>query len=258
MSEAMLREPDLAYVWFGAPVHAGRFLRLKMPKVPKPQKAAVSSVGKGGLIDNEGTLFFFVNGLMLSIFFMIFNFGAESFLPFGMIVAGAIIQWKFNVTSRVVKKSGFNVRTLTFIAGGLILVLTINFLFSSVLDVAFMAPPISPAALAMSAQFSNFPVYMYTFMFAIAEEYLFRAVLLFLILSWVGNEFAAIGGAAFAWMIYHLLVYGAQPLVLGFVFFTGLVLGYITVQTRNILASTCIHGVNNLVATGLMVMKMVG
>jgi membrane protease YdiL (CAAX protease family) len=222
-------------------------------KIPRSTKAAPS-----GPDDNQTTIFLFIIGLLMSLFVMVGNFGAIGFLPFGMILAGVAIQWKMKVKTQINAANGFSMKTLTFIAGGLILVLTINYILGTALNVAFLQPPISSQSIAVSAQYANLPVYIYTLLFAIAEEYLFRAVILYWILNVFPNQFVAVGGSSVLWMVFHLFVYGAAPLVLAFVFFTGLVFGFITLYSRSILASSAIHGVNNLIAAGLTVIKVTG
>lgn len=239
-----------------ASIVAFKFIQYKFPKMPKMPRSNAPKQ-KQSLADNESTLFLFVIGLLLSVFVLVGNFGAIGFLPFGMIVAGVVIQWKLNVKPKIYPSSGFSVKTLTYIAGGLILVLTINYVLGSTLSVAFLQPPISQAALVSSAQYANLPVYVYTLLFAISEEYLFRAVILYWILQYIPNQLVAVAGSSLLWMSFHLFVYGSQPLVLAFVFFTGLIFGFITLASNNILASTSIHGLNNLVATGLTVVKVV-
>ena len=232
-------------------------MKLKFPKLPKTPRTIGTKQGSRGPVDNQSTIFLFIIGLLLSVFVLVGNFGAIGFLPFGMIVAGVVIQWKLKVQPKINPTSGFNVKTLTFIAGGLILVLTINYILGTALNVAFLQPPLSSQAVTSSAQYANIPVYVYTLLFAISEEYLFRAVILYWILTYIPNQFIAVGGSSLLWMTFHLFVYGSSPLVLAFVFFTGLIFGFITLYSNNILASSTIHGVNNLIATGLTVIKVV-
>jgi membrane protease YdiL (CAAX protease family) len=226
---------------------------MKFPKISNSK----SSGGPQAPVDNQFTIFLFIIGLLMSVFVLVGNFGAIGFLPFGMIVAGVAIQWKLKVKSQSVSVTGFNTKTLTFIAGGLILVLTINYLLGTVLSVAFLQPPISAAAFASSAQYANFPVYVYTLLFAIAEEYLFRAVIMYWILNYMRNQFIAIIGSSLLWVIFHLFVYGSAPLVLAFVFFTGLIFGFTTLYSRSILVASTVHGINNVLAAGLTIIGVV-
>jgi membrane protease YdiL (CAAX protease family) len=242
----MVTEDELIYIWFQAPFNVGRFFKVKAKAQPEKRTPQ----------DNLSTLMFFIIGLLLSVFILVGNFGAIGFLPFAMLVIGVIITYKFNIKYTTVRKSGFTTKTLILITGGLVLVLAINFIFSVALNVAFLQPPISQAALLASAQYANLPIYIYTLLFAISETYLFQGVILYWILMYVPNPFVAIGGSSLLWMTFHLFVYGETPLVLAFIFFTGLILGFITVETRNVLAATTIHGVNNLVAAGLTVAKV--
>jgi len=208
--------------------------------------------------DNQATIFLFIIGLLASLFALVGAFGANGFLPFGMITAGVMIQWKLKYKSKISPATGFNTKTLTFIAGGIILILTINFMLNTVFRVAFLQPPLTASAITYSAKFADIPIYIYNSLFAISEEYLFRGVILYMILSYlplngIALEGASVAGSSLAWVIFHFFVYGSSPLILAFVFFSGIVFGVITVYSNNILAASTIHIVNNLVAAGLTV-----
>lgn len=213
-----------------------------------------------GPVDNQGTIFLFVIGILASLFALVGSFGANGFLPFGMIVAGVMIQWKLKFKANVVPATGFSIKTLTFIVGGIILVLAINFSLNYSFSVAFLQPPLTASAISYSAKFADIPIYIYNSLFAISEEYLFRGTILYFIYSYGSKlysgmllELSAISGSSLAWVVFHFFVYGSSPLVLAFVFFSGIVFGFITVYSRNILAASAIHIINNLVAAGLTV-----
>ncbi len=232
---------------------------MKLPKTPSSGNKSANS----GPADNQGTIFLFIIGILASLFALVGSFGANGFLPFGMIVAGVMIQWKLKVKTKIVPATGFNMKVLTFIAGGIILILTINFMLNAVFRVAFLQPPLSASAITYSAKFADVPIYIYNSLFAISEEYLFRGVLLYFIYSYARNitsgiflEMISVSGSSLAWVIFHFFVYGSSPLVLAFVFFSGIVFGFITVYSNNILAASAIHITNNLVAAGLTVIKV--
>ncbi len=223
---------------------------MKFPTVPKGSSS--------GPIDNQFTLFLFLFGILASLFALVGNFGALSFLPFGMMIGGYVIKRTFQIKSRDIPTIGFTVNNLTYIAGSLILVLTINFLLGY-LHFSFLQPPIPAAAIAASAQYAYVPVYVFTSLFAIAEEYLFRSVLMYLIFGRLNNnQFMAIGGSSFLWVIFHIFVYGTQPFVLGFVLFTGLIFGFVTLYNQNTLIASTVHIINNLMAASLAIMSVIG
>jgi membrane protease YdiL (CAAX protease family) len=149
---------------------------------------------------------------------------------------------------------------MTFIAGGIILVLTINFMLNTVLSVVFLQPPLSAQAITSASKYADVPIFIYNSLFAISEEYLFRGVVLYMVYSYVplhgvALEITSVTASSLAWVVFHLFVYGSQPLVLAFVFFTGIVFGVITVYSNNILAASAIHVTNNLIASGLTVIN---
>ncbi len=227
---------------------------MAFPKLPK---------GSSSPMDNQFTLFLFVVGVLSSIFVMVGNFGVYGVVPYALIVGGYVIQSKLKFRSEATSVTGFSSKSLTFIAGGLILILAINYMLSTFLSVAFLQPPLSATSLASSAPYGNMPVYVYSLLFAISEEYMFRAVILYWLFNSkvVPNGFArqlfAVAGSSLAWMIFHLFVYGTQPLVLAFVFFAGVVFGFVTLYSRNILVASSVHGINNLIAAGLTIAKVV-
>lgn len=233
----------------------------------KLPKTLSGSKGIGiGPTENLSTFFLLMFGLMSSVFALVGEFGAQGFIPFALFVIGFIIDFSARKFFRskpppAIPVTGFSVKTLSLIAGGTILVLTINYLLNTAFHLSFLLPPLNAEALAFSAQYGNFPIYLYTTLFAISEEYFFRAVILYVAYNFqrrngIFAELFAVGASSFGWMIFHLWVYGAAPLVLAFVFFTGLVFGVITLRSRDILAATGIHIINNLVAAGLMILMV--
>jgi membrane protease YdiL (CAAX protease family) len=243
----------------GAPFHQGCFFRLR---VPKPRGTSAGGVPSGPA-ENASTFFLLAAGLLLSIFAAVGDFGAMGILPFIMIVAGYLIklasqQFLKKRAPPVTLASGFSVKVLVLIFGGSVMVLSINFVLGYVLDVAFLQPPLSATALASSARYGYAPVYIYTSLFAIAETYLFQGVILYVAYNWlpfngIFLELFAIALSSGAWMIFHLFVFQTDLLALGFVFFAGMILGFITLYSGNILAASVIHILNNLVAAGLTV-----
>jgi membrane protease YdiL (CAAX protease family) len=225
-------------------------------KVPKNS----SSGSVTGPADNQSTLFLFVIGILASLFALIGAFGPNGFLPFGMIVAGVVLTLKLKFKQKTYPVTGFNMKTLTFIAGGIVLILAINFSLNYAFRVAFLQPPLTASAIAFSARFADIPIYIYNSLFAISEEYLFRGVLLYFFLSYgskvVGGVFlqlSAVAASSLTWVIFHFFVYSSDPLVLAFVFFSGVIFGFLTLMSGNILAASAIHIINNLVAAGLTV-----
>lgn len=205
---------------------------------------------------NQGTLFFYLIAFILSLFALVGDFGLAGFLPFAMIVLGDLVSRTFKLKTITLNVFGFSTNLMVAIMGGLLIVLSINFVFSSMMSVSFLMPPVSSAALTASAAYANIPIYIYTSLFAIAETYLFQGVLLYLALQYTKNPFFSVIASSGMWTGFHLFVYNSSPFVLMFIFFTGLVLGVITLASRNILAATMIHTVNNLVAAGLTIARV--
>lgn len=258
-----MNTPSLLYVYLPLPINEARFLRVGAPKTLSGSKG----IGIGPT-ENLSTFFLLMVGLMSSVFALVGEFGAQGFIPFALFVIGFIINesakrfFKAKAPPALLV-SGLSIKTLSLIAGGTILVLTINYALNAVYNLSFLTPPLSTDAIAFSAQYNYFPIYLYTTLFAISEEYFFRAVLLYVAYNFqrratIFAELFAVGASSFGWVIYHLWVYGSAPLVLAFVFFTGIVFGVITLRSRNILAATGIHIINNLVAAGLAILVITG
>jgi membrane protease YdiL (CAAX protease family) len=235
-----------------------REVNMKLPKTSSGNQTATH-----GPDDNQGTIFLFIIGILSCVFALVGAFGANGFLPFAMITAGVMITWKLKFKTKTIPATGFNTKTLTLIAGGVILILVINFSLNVVFRVAFLQPPLTAQAISFSAKFADTPIYLYNTLFAISEEYLFRGVILYFILSYGAKivqgfflELVAVAGSSLAWVIFHAWVYGSDPVILAFVFFSGIVFGFLTVYSNNILAASAIHIVNNLVAAGLTVIAV--
>lgn len=104
------------------------------------------------------------------------------------------------------------------------------------------------AVKAVPAQLVGWSVVLYGALMAVAEERFFRKFLTNFFVSKLSPSIGLIT-SALIFTIFHFAIYGTQVTALVYVFFGGLILGWVAYRSQRLSPSQLGHIISNLVAT---------